>query len=73
MLAFLIVLFLVGAINWYLVFSEGARRRWGWGARSFLGREADDALSMAVALVTAVFCSSIIIVALIVALVKGFK
>ena len=73
MLAFLIVLFLVGGINWYLVFSEGARRRWGWSAWSFLGREADDALSIAVALITAVFCSSMIIGALIIALVKFFK
>jgi hypothetical protein len=72
-LAFLIVLFVLGGINWYLVFSKGARRRWGGSAWSFLGREADDALSIAIALIIAVFCSSVIIGALIIALVTFFK
>lgn len=78
MAAFLIVLFVVGGINWYLVFNERARRRWGWSngyffSRNKEGKEAGDALAIATALIVAVLCSSVIVVALIAALVSLAK
>ena len=77
MLAFLIVLFVVGGLNWYLVFNERARRRWGWSSWTLFGRdenkEAGDAVAIASALIIAVLCSSVIICALIIALVGFWK
>jgi len=72
------MLFVVGAINWYLVFNERARRRWGFGGWYLLrrgreGRELEDGLAIATSLIVAVLCSSIIVVALVFALIKIFK
>jgi hypothetical protein len=78
MLLFLGGLFLVGAFNWYLVFSDSARERlnkvsWYPFRRSREGREFDNAFRLAASLIIAVFCSTIFVSVLIVSLVKLFK
>ena len=78
MLAFVLGLILVGAYSWYLVFNERARRRlqighWAFWKRSKEGRELDDALGMAQALIVAVVCSTLLVAVVIIALVQLFK
>lgn len=78
MLAFVVGLIIVGACSWYLVFNEPARLRfqrgyWAFWKRSKEGRELDDALTMAQALIVAVTCSTLLVVVVIIALVQLFK
>ena len=78
MLVFVVALILVGAFSWYLVFDEEARRRlqighWEFWKRSKEGRELDDALGMAQALIVAVICSTLMVAVVIIALVQLFK
>jgi hypothetical protein len=78
MIAFVVALILVGAFSWYLVFNEPARLRlqgahWAFWKRSKEGKELDDALTMAQALIVAVTCSTLLVVVVIIALVQSFK
>ena len=78
MLAFVVGLILVGAFSWYLVFNEPARRKlqsghWAFWKRSKEGRELDDALGMAQALVIAVTCSTVLVAVVIIAVIQLFK
>lgn len=78
MLLFLGGLFLIGAFNWYLVFSEAARRRfnelsWFSFRRSREGREFDNDLTLATSLIVAVTCSAVLVAVVIISLVQLFR
>lgn len=77
MVGFLLGLLLVAGFAWYLVFNEQARRKFGeprWVfRRSKEGREVDDAINLAASLIIAVFCSTIFVGILIIALIQAFK
>ena len=78
MIGSLVGLSVVGAISWYLVFNEQARRKfaepfWTFWKRSEPGREVDDAFILARALIVAVFCSTLLVAMLIVAAVQWLK
>ena len=78
MVVFVLALAVIGALNWYLVFNEGARRKlaepgWWFWKRSKQGRDVDDAFSQANALIIAVTCSTLLVAVLILALVIRLK
>jgi hypothetical protein len=78
MVGFVLALAVIGALNWYLVFNERTRRKlaepgWFFWKRSKKGRELDDAVNLATALIIAVTCSTVLVGVLIIALVQWLK
>jgi hypothetical protein len=78
MIGFLLLVSVIGGLNWYLVFNEPTRRKlaepgWSLWRRSKEGKEVDDAFNLAVSLIIAVACSTILVAVLLVALVGLFK
>jgi hypothetical protein len=78
MFGVLLILFVIGALCWHLVFNEQERRKlaepgWAFYRRSKEGKELDDAVNLAVSLIAAVTCSTLFVVVLIIAVVRLFK
>ncbi len=78
MVGFLLILLLIGAYSWYLLFNEQARQRlaqpgWSFYRRSREGKEGDDALNLAYSLIIAVTCSTLLLGLSIIALIRLFK
>ena len=78
MVGFVLGLSVIGALSWYLVFNERARRKfaepgWAFWKRSKEGREVDDAFTLANALIIAVTCSTLLVTVLIIAAVKWLE